>query len=191
MIAVMALPAHASLNAALEKAGSSLDPSECHGLVCGVLSLDGEAPPVLWINEISRDLEAGDALASELLSMVEALGEETRRQIHDPALGFQLLLPDENDPLPKRVDAMRRWSSGYGFGLAIAGLKDPASLNEDGAEIVRDITEFARVSIDDGESEENEIAYAEVVEYLRMGVLLIHAQARKPSAQSTGNQTRH
>lgn len=177
MIAVMSLPAHASMNAALGKAGSSLDASECHGLVCGVLSLDGEAPPALWINEICRDLEAGDALASELLSMVEELGEETRRQIHDPALDFQLLLPDENDPLPERVDAMRRWSGGYGFGLAIAGLKDPAGLPEDSAEIVHDITEFARASIDDGESEENEVAYAEVVEYLRMGVLLIHAQA--------------
>jgi len=191
MITGMPIPDHASVNEALERAGSGLDASECHGLICGVLSLDGEALPELWMAEIAHDLEPGDALASESLRIVEELGEQTRRQFLDPDLDFQLLFPDEDEPLTARVDAMKRWSLGYGFGLAIAGLKDPADLPDDSAEIVRDIAQFARTSIEDDESEENEVAYTELVEFLRMGVLLVHAESPESTLWTSENQIPH
>ena len=191
MMTCMPVPDHASVNEALERAGSGLDASECHGLICGVLSLDGQAPPERWMAEIARDLEPGDALASEMLRIVEELGEQTRRQFHDPDLVFQLLLPDEDEPLTGRVDAMKRWSLGYGFGLAIGGLKDPADLPDDSAEIVRDIAQFARTSIEDEESEENEVAYTELVEFLRIGVLLVHAESPESTPWTSVNPIPH
>lgn len=189
-MACMPLPEHADMTETLARAGAAVEASECHGLVCGVMSLDETASSGKWAGEVARELDPNNALASEALRAVEEMGEEIRRQLHDPELGFRILLPDEEEPLSARVEAMKRWCLGFGFGLSVAGLTDPDELPGDGAEIVRDIAEFARMELDD-DSEDDEVAYAELVEYLRVGVLLIHAGSPVNSQHESSDSTRH
>jgi hypothetical protein len=54
-------------------------------------------------------------------------------------------------------------------------------LSEDAQEAVRDLGQIARADVTDAsESEEDEAALAEIVEYLRVAVLLIREDLRGP-----------
>ena len=56
----------------------------------------------------------------------------------------------------------------------MAGGRDEAALSEEAAEVLRDIAQFAQAAFDLGEdAEEDELSYSELVEYLRVGVMLM------------------
>jgi uncharacterized protein YgfB (UPF0149 family) len=104
---------------------------------------------------------------------VSALYEETLGRLREAESLFEPLLPDDDEPLVARSAAMALWCSGFLFGLGAGGVRDFSVLPEDVREIAGDIAEISRAGVDGGESEEDEAAYAELVEYLRAGVTLV------------------
>ena len=100
----------------------------------------------------------------------------------DPYGGFQLLLPDDDDELDERTEALGDWCLGFVYGLAAGGLSEDSELPEDTRELLMDFIEISRASNDVGEldddsdEEEDEHAFVEIVEYVRTGVLLINEE---------------
>ncbi|WP_267120279.1 UPF0149 family protein, partial [Xanthomonas sacchari] len=89
--------------------------------------------------------------------------------------GFDLVLADAGAPLPERADALFDWCRGFlgGFGLA-AGAAPP--LSEEGQEALQDVARLAQASADDFDSgDEDEDALAEIEEFVRVAVLLLHS----------------
>ncbi|MCI0401446.1 MAG: UPF0149 family protein [Gammaproteobacteria bacterium] len=91
------------------------------------------------------------------------------------------MLADDEEPLSVRGAALREWCQRFLDGLSAAG-----GLSGDCREIVDDITRMAGQTISgvDGDEDE-EAAFVEIVEYLRVGVLLIHEQ-RQGVKRATG-----
>jgi uncharacterized protein YgfB (UPF0149 family) len=92
-------------------------------------------------------------------------------------LGFDLLLPEEELPLDARTAALAQWCQGFLYGLGSRVIQDANGLPGDAGEVVRDLSDITNVGVDPGDDEEsNESAFAELVEFVRVGVQLVFAE---------------
>lgn len=178
------LPDYQTLILALDKLDTGVMPSEVHGTLCGLLCANTGAEPDMWQQALWPNQANGDLLAAEAKEVFKQTHDITRVQLNDPSCEFQMLLPDDDDSLEQRVQALGDWCQGYLIGLSLGGIKDFAPLPEDAREIAKDMLEIARAgtSYDLEGSEEDENAYAELVEYLRIGVLLINEELQPTQA---------
>ncbi len=176
-------PTFDELTSLLSAYGDAFGASECHGILCAMASclpgLDGES----WAQRmLSGEVEA--VLQGEVLTVgeVDAADKETLKtlfddsvkQLADPELGFQLLLPDDDTSLQLRTAALASWCDGYMYGLSLAGIKEFRGFSEPVQEFSRDLVEIARLSHDeDDDSEKGETAFFDISEYVRMGVLML------------------
>jgi uncharacterized protein YgfB (UPF0149 family) len=172
------LPEFDQVDAALERADADVGAAECHGLLCGLLCVKGAVDFGVWYGEVVEPAAGGDVLAGGAKMLLEEVHRVTAHQIDSPGLGFHLLLPEDTQSLEERTEALAEWCHGFlaGFGLA-TGVDQPRAKGAypgDVDEILRDLSEIAKVGLQGEEdSEGDEAAYAEIVEYVRVGVLLI------------------
>ena len=76
-----------------------------------------------------------------------------------------------------RADALSLWCQGFLYGLGSGTTSDPGQVSLEAGEIIRDLTEITHVGVEaDEETEENEAAFAEVVEFVRVGVQLLFVE---------------
>jgi hypothetical protein len=89
-----------------------------------------------------------------------------------------LLLPDDQTDLDSRTLGLGDWCQGFVMGLMMSGLKDFRKLPENSAEAAQDIVEISRIgSKYQSEGNEDEaVALEELIEYVRVGVLLINEE---------------
>jgi len=167
-----------TLELSLKRADSPLMASEVHGLLTGMLSATMAASFEDLVNELLEDeQDPQDALLRESIHTWKELYDAVKAELYDPEMGFELLLPDEELSLPDRLMALGDWCQGFVYGLGRAGIK-PEMLKGDSAELLRDFIEISRISDQSGESEDDEAAYMELVEYVRVGVLLINEEVQ-------------
>lgn len=158
--------------------------AECHGLMCGLMC---RGAPVTT-GEFLSFLAAMKLLIDPPAGLAEVLGEAceaTHRQFDDEELGFTLWLPDDDDPLEDRTISLGQWCAGFLAGLGSGG--DLDGLTDDAREAVSDLVEISRVEAGpeggplDG-SEDEEAAYAEIVEYVRVVALTLREEFRGPGS---------
>lgn len=161
------------LDSALKRSNALVGAAELHGTLCGMLCVERAGDGKARIAQLLGENAPGDAPARESADLAANLYDETLRQLQDAELGFRLLLPDDAQLLSARAEALGDWCRGFLAGLGLAGVKQGQHLPEDVDEVLRDFIEISRVNFDVEGGEEDETAYAEVVEYVRMGVLLV------------------
>ncbi len=126
-------------------------------------------------------IEPGEALHEALTEAWQS----TVAQFDDEEFGFTLWLPDDDEPLEERTVALARWCSGFLAGLGSGGQLD--ALSEEAREAIGDLQDIARAELsappgDGPESEEDETAFAEIVEYVRVVALVLREDFRGPQA---------
>jgi uncharacterized protein YgfB (UPF0149 family) len=186
-------PDYSDIAFALDKLATEVVPGEVHGVVCGLLCANAAAAAETWIQSLWPHLPQGDLLVGEALEVFRQLHEATRRHLNDPGCEFRLLLPDDDIGLDARVHALGDWCQGFLVGLSLGGITDLSPLPADAREIAEDLVEIARAGTSyqlEG-SEEDEHAYAELMEYLRVGVLLINEELQPTKAPPLSDETRH
>lgn len=144
--------------------------SEAHGTLAGCLCGAAGYKFEDWLREI---LPAGHAepAASETLRDVYTA---TLDALEQPDMGFEPLLPSDAQPIEARTTALAEWCQGFLYGLGAGNIPDASRLPGEVGEIVRDFAEITRAGVDGAETEEsNESAYAELVEFVRVGVQLL------------------
>jgi uncharacterized protein YgfB (UPF0149 family) len=183
------LPDDAVLVEALYRLDTEVTPGEVHGTACGLLCANTGAPMKHWQQILWPDCLA----AAQDEEVFAQLHEVTRSQLNDPECDFQLLLPDDGSSLNVRVHALGDWCQGFLIGLSLGGVKDFSPLPTDAREVAEDLVEIARAGtsyhLDD--SEEDEQAYVQLVEYLRVGVLLINEELHPVQPSSQAESTLH
>ena len=162
------LPGWADVAAAADHLHLASTPAELHGALCGWLAGGGgdsrSWPALVLADPLLPTPAQGDAL--------DRLRSASLAQLSDTDFGFELLLPDEDD-VAERAGAMFGWCRAFlgGFGLAVGEKK----LSEEGEEALGDIANLAAARVDDVDPEGDEESLTEIEEYLRMAVLLLHA----------------
>lgn len=169
-------PEYKQIKNALTSVQSPYSPEDCHGMLCAMLIVNNSLKFKRWLDEICTHARSEHEITSSEQDALSILYDQTRQELNDALLNFSLLIPEENSSLSERVSSLKKWCDGFLFGLALAGVKDMSQLPEDSFEIMQDIVTISQASEDDEEDEMNEAAYLDIVEYVRMGVLLVNEE---------------
>ncbi len=165
----------------------SVSAAELHGSLCGFLCAGGEPTPGYWLDQLKIDPEGLDAEGRDDL---ETLRRSTLRLLDDPDIGFALMLPDDDSAMSQRVNALSQWCGGFLGGYGLGGTNPASGLSEDGRDALRDLGRIAQFGYEAGEEEEDENAFAEILEYVRVAVVLLR-QEGLPGSDSATSATRH
>ncbi len=180
------------LDAALGQVETEMRAVECHGTLIGLICARGEVQKKEWLDYIAHALNPADLLAREALETFGALFEAAYTQLSDSNLDFQPLLPGDDTPVEERIGALAQWAQGFLLGMSAGGIKEVEKLPGDSGEIVRDLVDICRADTYELEgSEEDEVAYNELLEYVRTGVLLINEELHPTKAAPRDDVTLH
>ncbi len=172
------LPEITSLDNLLSRIDAAMAAAESHGALCGMLCARGTVELSAWMEHVLGEQVAQQDL-HELAHELARLHSATLEQINDAVADFHLLLPDDDDTLSLRVEALAGWCQGYVYGLAAGGINEDTELPADSRELLVDLVEISRAGMEDNSgpgSEADEIAFVEISEYVRTGVLLINEE---------------
>ncbi|MDZ7751761.1 MAG: YecA family protein [Gammaproteobacteria bacterium] len=180
-------PAHAQVSAALDRVSSPVSASGCHGLMCGILSIRPAARPESWLGEVMPDADPADLLVQESSQLLQLLFDHARDVLASPEMGFTPLLPGDDEPLLQRSRALAEWCDGFLYGLGLGGYDGGADRHPEEQEFVADLHEFTKIGASQG-GEADEQALVELIEYIRIGVLMISTM---PAAAGGQTNTLH
>lgn len=160
--------------------------SEAHGALCGMICISGAGDIKNWLTHILGDVDANDVELSGSENVLQALHNKTVSELTQQDYALELLLHSDDDPLNIRIDDLCNWCQGFLYGLSVAGLTDIKKLPNEASEILQDMVDISKAGYDsEDEEEENEAAFAEIVEYLRIGVYLIYSTLNDDSISNT------
>lgn len=164
------------LDETLRRAGAACDAAETHGTVCGVLCVGVEGDDS-WITHV-LDQASGSAEAQRVCRRaLLTLRDEAHALLRSGTLEFAPLLPDDETGLADRTDALSEWCQGFLYGMGLAGPRlDVEELSDETGEVLRDMGQIAQAGFEGDDSEEGETAYAEIVEYVKVGVQLLYEE---------------
>jgi len=161
---------------ALIKANAIADASEAQGTLCGMICVSGIGGLNEWLSHIfGEEKDSSNLYVPESDKILTLLHDNTLRELTDNNYDLTLIIHDDDDTLDTRIDDLCNWCQGFLYGLSAAGLKDIKKLPEDASEILQDMMDISKAGYDpDADEEENEEAYTEIVEYIRIGVYVIY-----------------
>lgn len=161
-------------------------PAELHGGLCGYLCAGGVPTPGQWLTQLCID---DDGLSAQARVDLDTLLRETIALLDDPDLRFQPFLPDDDSDLQARVHTLADWSTGFLGGFGLTGMGEREGLSDEASDALRDLDRIAHFGYEPGEDEEDEVAFSEILEYVRVAVLLLHQEAARTGAPI--DATRH
>ncbi len=160
---------YAALDGKLRNSSFDGSAAQAHGIACGLVcrniksaELDASIAHLNFSDEVS-------------VSALESLIEMSTRDLNQAEFGFDLWLPDV-DSLDIQLDALADWSQGYIVGLMYDGKDILRQLNHELQSSVQDIIAIAGLEPTPSESNEDEVAFIELREYLRMATQLIYEE---------------
>ncbi len=189
------IPGYDRLSEALLRLGFTQDAAEYHGALCGALCVKapGEIDPLRVLDFAEPSAGAGEA-ETEARALRELCGHALDT-FNSVELIFSPLLPDDEEELTLRVRALSSWCEGFLYGLSTGAKLDMKQCSPEFKEIVRDFTDFTHAGVDEGqETELEETAYAELVEYIRVGAQLVYMELHgreDNAAQKSATSTLH
>lgn len=156
------------------------DLAECHGIGCGLLCRLPDASLDAFIGLLDM-LEVVKTPGSGLKMALEELLNATGAQLSDEDMGFSLWLPNDEEILEERTMALAQWCSGFLAGLGSSGDETLETMSDEANDALKDLQQISTADVaDTTESEEDEIAFAEIVEYIRIVILMIREDLRGP-----------
>ena len=189
---------HLSIEATLSRLNVPLPVSEVHGLCCGLLcALPSAGAKTRWFTEV---LDAAGLASSDVAGKAAQLKElddwfgETVESMNNIDLDFAPAVPSDDTPVSQRMRALGDFCAGftYGIGLTVTQ-RGNKSLPDDTQEIIEDFQAIDAADPIDQADEQGEIlsadkhegVYVELLEYVRVGVLLVLEELRpiSPSEQ--------
>lgn len=149
--------------------------AETHAVVTGLLC----GKPEQGENELATHLAAlqvGDWTSERILDQLGPALNQLRRELASEDMDFQLLLPTDDRPLDERTRCLAHWCSGFLTGFGAAG---PTIRSEEAGDALRMIEQIARAATDpESDQEAEEGAYTELVEFVRMAILMLREECR-------------
>lgn len=163
------------LHNALLSADSMTEVAEAHGTLCGMICINGQADTNKWLALIFENQDPQNIQLEESRQTLLKLQEITQQKLTNHNYDLNLMIHADSMPLNIRIEDLSLWCQGFLFGLSIAGLTDISKLPTDASEILQDMSDISKAGYGAGEDddEENEIAFSEIIEYVRMGVYVI------------------
>jgi uncharacterized protein len=175
----------------LQELNSSVPAAESHGCLCGALCTTLEYPLVRWLEEVVPESDTEDATSDASREPLRLLFNDTLGALRGDQMEFEPLLPDDDVSLTQRANALSQWCQGFLYGFGTGQRRGTEELPTSVNEVHRDFTQIGQASVQlDEDSEAEEEAYSEVVEYIRAAVQLVHDEllsSRTPDRPSSSD----
>ena len=187
----MSATAFHQLDETLRRAGSACDASESHGTLCGALcaGLESDQP---WLDHILDEASGTPEAQKACRQALAALRDSTHALLSGGSLEFMPILPDDEIGLADRTDALGEWCQGFLYGLGLAGARlKVEELSEETSEVLRDMAQITQAGFEGEDTDEDELAYTEIVEYVRIGVQLLYEELQAPTEIDSQSDTVH
>ena len=180
---------YTELESALSAVGATMGAAQAHGLLCGMLCAKPDQDQAPWMAQVLENTAPKGEEAQAVLAALTRLFEAGKEALESSEMTFEPVLPADDAPVGERAAALAGWTEGFLLGLSLAGLPPHKDLGEDINELLRDFTEITQVEPDPDSEEANEAAYSELVEYVRVGTLVIQESLRPgPATKESGRQ---
>lgn len=163
--------------------GYEVSPSELHGLLSGVACTGLKIRPDSIVNLTLKHLDV-DSCSDRNRTAILAMYEVIEREMFSSDSSYAVFLPDDELDLSQRLRCLTAWCQGFlvGFGTA-AAQQQVSRFSPETEEALKDIVNIANMADDssadgevDDDEEADEAAYAEIVEYLKVAVLLMSSE---------------
>jgi uncharacterized protein YgfB (UPF0149 family) len=174
---------HQQLADTLTRLRVGVSASDLHGSLTGFLCAGGTTSAEAWPDALALEVDAGGTADAAF----PLLFRHCREQLEDAELGFEPLLPGEETAIAERAEALVEWCRGFLGGLGLAGTAGGRGrLSAEADEIVQDFGTIAASRFDYAGEEEDETALSEVLEFVRVGVLLLYSEFDRRSQRHAG-----
>lgn len=179
-------------NLLIEEGVLAVSPAELHGLLAGHLAAGARFEPDTLLR-VLLDLLDLKALSREPSKLgLIALYQVTLHQFEASDFGFELLLPDDDQLLMQRAEALGSWCNGFLSGFGLATGRRGEQLSNEAQEGLRDLAQIAQIAAEsDADSDEDEADLMEVQEYVRMAAMLMFNECNRPGDAPDQQQTLH
>lgn len=162
------------LDAALRRAGATSDAAEAHGTLTGWLASGQGAGGEAWLEPLFEGCDPAQHAVVAARRLLVELQASTRSALTSAGFEFTPILPPDEDALEQRVEALAEWCQGFLYGLSLGGMAAQQGSDEV-REVIEDFTQLGRAGLSaDDDDDEDETAYADLVEYVRVGAQLVH-----------------
>lgn len=153
---------------------ATVSAAEAHGMLVGMLCVNADADCEQWLSQVFG--ETRDGLSEAEFATIRELYDATRNLLEAVDFSFELFLPDDGMDLVGRAQALGGWCQGFLYGIGYGG---PAGdWTADCAEILHDLADISQLDAD-ASGEADEAAYAEVSEFVRVGVQVIRSELQQ------------
>jgi len=176
----------------LYRIDATMGAADAHGALCGMLCARGTIELSEWVDHVIDEQDQGNELLHDVVHKLSELHQSTLEMMNDATANFKLLLLDDDDPLQERVEALAAWCQGFIYGLAAGGIQEGSELPEDTAELLKDMIEISRAGhdvddtgVEESDVNDDEMAYMEIEEYVRMGALLVYEELQPLQSTQT------
>jgi uncharacterized protein YgfB (UPF0149 family) len=153
--------------------------AETHGVVIGLLA----GAPRQSDRELADQLaglQVGDWNSQRIQDNLGPAISTLRSELASPDMDFRPLLPTDDRPLTERTRCLASWVSGFLAGFGAGSIKVEGA---DSNEALRLLEQIARAGIDpDAGDEEQESAFLELSEFVRVAALLLREDGLRQSA---------
>lgn len=156
-------------------------PSELHGYLCGQLATGARLSLESWFQAAQQQIGIEDEAAGALRASLSLLYQVTLAQLEQAGFDLQPLLPDEDQALAQRAEALGLWCHGFLCGYALARGTPAEKLSEDARDGLHDLAQIAQIAVNESDGEESEANFMEIHEYVRMVALLIFSECNRSS----------
>ena len=106
--------------------------------------------------------------------LLKQIYEATYHQLSEFSFEFRLLLPEDDADINVRAESLGLWCQGFLLGLEQSHVSLQNHPKEEVKEALDDIIEIAKITFGDiPTNDEDETAYFELVEYVKLSALMI------------------
>jgi len=186
----MRLPEYDDFVASISGVSLPYSASELHGIMCGYLCASADAQGEAYLRALLNNKKDEQSRVAALAMF--SVFSISQQHIANFDFEFQMLLPDDMEPLVDRALAFSEWCEGFSQALTIAGISTDQFDEEEAQEAIQHIIEFAELDCDSLDmDEEDEKALMEVTEYARLAVLRLHSDLVANERERGGSETAH
>lgn len=173
------------LDRQLASLGAEMQATESHGMLCARFCLEQRPDPALWVQEVIGQHDVNNLQVQAAQVSLAHLYQQTELSFERALEQFTLFMPDDNEGLSVRLQALVDWCSGFVGGIGLGGMQMDDDLDPTVKEILVDMMEMTHMDVDVDEDDENETAFTEIEEYIRVAVMTIGLTLRKDLERPT------
>ena len=175
---MLTLPEFTEVAAALQNLETKANTAETHGILCALFCGGAKINRQAWVDTLlSSFTEAEHKKAQGDSEALLRLFIATENYFKSDEFDLQLLLPADDQPLHKRIIALRDWCQGFLSGLNLLGVAFNKPQETEIQEVLDNLIKVSSLHYEPNDSvdAESEASYMELVEYTRMGIILLHS----------------